>query len=221
MINGKPAARLGDSTAHGGKIIVGCPTVLIGGGGGGGSGDTSGNESDINVNVSEGFPVGVSKAGDALRKALVDQKKMLQARLNELNTWDDSAQKNFKKWFGSTDEPAKQVIKKRLEKTIQLNQITTEANFKPSAPENSDAYAYVTPNDDTHTIYLGDPFWDAPEVGRDSKAGVLTHEMSHFDDVGGTDDYKYGEDGCLKMAEKYPERALNNADNFEYYVEGD
>jgi uncharacterized Zn-binding protein involved in type VI secretion len=31
MIGGKPAARLGDSMQHGGKIIVGCPTVLIGG----------------------------------------------------------------------------------------------------------------------------------------------------------------------------------------------
>jgi uncharacterized Zn-binding protein involved in type VI secretion len=27
----KPAARLGDPTAHGGTIVVGCPTVLIGG----------------------------------------------------------------------------------------------------------------------------------------------------------------------------------------------
>ncbi|WP_246394730.1 PAAR domain-containing protein [Microbulbifer rhizosphaerae] len=31
MIQGKPAARMGDSTAHGGKIVVGYPTVLIGG----------------------------------------------------------------------------------------------------------------------------------------------------------------------------------------------
>lgn len=30
MLSKKPAARLGDSTAHGGKIVVGCPTVLIG-----------------------------------------------------------------------------------------------------------------------------------------------------------------------------------------------
>jgi len=28
---GQPAARIGDSTAHGGVITVGCPTVLIGG----------------------------------------------------------------------------------------------------------------------------------------------------------------------------------------------
>ena len=31
MIGGMPAARLGDNTAHGGVIVVGYPTVLIGG----------------------------------------------------------------------------------------------------------------------------------------------------------------------------------------------
>ncbi len=30
FIGGKPAARLGDKCAHGGAIVVGCPTVLIG-----------------------------------------------------------------------------------------------------------------------------------------------------------------------------------------------
>jgi uncharacterized Zn-binding protein involved in type VI secretion len=31
MICGKPAARMGDSCAHGGAIVMGAPTVLIGG----------------------------------------------------------------------------------------------------------------------------------------------------------------------------------------------
>ena len=31
MIGGRPAARMGDITAHGGSIIIGCPTVIIGG----------------------------------------------------------------------------------------------------------------------------------------------------------------------------------------------
>jgi uncharacterized Zn-binding protein involved in type VI secretion len=31
LIADKPAARLGDSTAHGGSIVAGIPTVLIGG----------------------------------------------------------------------------------------------------------------------------------------------------------------------------------------------
>ena len=33
LICGKPAARLGDLTAHGGAIVTGLPTVLIGDGG--------------------------------------------------------------------------------------------------------------------------------------------------------------------------------------------
>ncbi|MCI0461362.1 MAG: PAAR domain-containing protein [Gemmataceae bacterium] len=30
LIGGMPAARMGDLTAHGGTIVLGCPTVLIG-----------------------------------------------------------------------------------------------------------------------------------------------------------------------------------------------
>ena len=38
FINGLPAARMGDSTVHGGKIVTGCFTVLIGDAGGSSSG---------------------------------------------------------------------------------------------------------------------------------------------------------------------------------------
>jgi uncharacterized Zn-binding protein involved in type VI secretion len=31
MIGNQPAARIGDLTAHGGEIVAGCPTVIIGG----------------------------------------------------------------------------------------------------------------------------------------------------------------------------------------------
>ncbi|MCK5269835.1 MAG: PAAR domain-containing protein [Sedimentisphaerales bacterium] len=31
LIGNMPAARLGDNTAHGGVIVLGCPTVIIGG----------------------------------------------------------------------------------------------------------------------------------------------------------------------------------------------
>jgi uncharacterized Zn-binding protein involved in type VI secretion len=30
LIGGQPAARMGDMTGHGGTIVLGCPTVLIG-----------------------------------------------------------------------------------------------------------------------------------------------------------------------------------------------
>lgn len=31
LVMGRPAARMGDKTEHGGTILIGCPTVLIGG----------------------------------------------------------------------------------------------------------------------------------------------------------------------------------------------
>lgn len=31
LIGGMPAARMGDATAHGGVVVAGCPTVIIGG----------------------------------------------------------------------------------------------------------------------------------------------------------------------------------------------
>jgi uncharacterized Zn-binding protein involved in type VI secretion len=31
MITGRPAVRVGDTTAHGGTVVVGLPTVMIGG----------------------------------------------------------------------------------------------------------------------------------------------------------------------------------------------
>jgi uncharacterized Zn-binding protein involved in type VI secretion len=31
LVGGKPAARMGDKTAHGGTIVAGAPTVLLGG----------------------------------------------------------------------------------------------------------------------------------------------------------------------------------------------
>jgi hypothetical protein len=34
MIQKMPAARMGDSTSHGGSIVIGCPTVIIGSGAG-------------------------------------------------------------------------------------------------------------------------------------------------------------------------------------------
>ncbi|WP_027284043.1 M35 family metallopeptidase [Rubritepida flocculans] len=60
-------------------------------------------------------------------------------------------------------------------------------------------------------------FFAAPEAGRDSRFGIVIHEASHA--AIGTVDAGYGPEAALKLALKTPERALNNADNYEYFVE--
>jgi peptidyl-Lys metalloendopeptidase len=79
-------------------------------------------------------------------------------------------------------------------------------------------YAYVYPNQ-PYKIYLCQVFWSAPMTGTDSKAGTLIHEMSHFNNVASTNDYVYGQAGAKNLAITDPVRAINNADNHEYFAE--
>jgi peptidyl-Lys metalloendopeptidase len=79
-------------------------------------------------------------------------------------------------------------------------------------------YAYVYPNQ-PYNIYLCSVFWSAPMTGTDSKAGTIIHETSHFTVVAGTDDHAYGQTNAKALAISDPTRALNNADNHEYFAE--
>lgn len=84
----------------------------------------------------------------------------------------------------------------------------------------SSTYAYVYPSDSSHTIYLCGSYWNSPTTLEvDSKPGTLIHELSHFDDVAGTDDNVYGLAGCRSLAISSPCAAVNNADSHEYYIE--
>lgn len=77
-------------------------------------------------------------------------------------------------------------------------------------------YAYVDSNDIAfHRIHLCNAYKKANIYGVDSKPGVIIHELSHFSDIGGTEDHAYGDDAKnLNM-----ESAIDNADNYEYAAE--
>lgn len=84
--------------------------------------------------------------------------------------------------------------------------------------DEEDTYAYVY-SDRPFEIYLCGLFWESPTIGTDSQAGTLIHETSHFDIVAGTDDYAYGQGSCKRLASRDPNRAIFNADNYEYFAE--
>ncbi len=68
-------------------------------------------------------------------------------------------------------------------------------------------------------INLCPAFWPAPENGRDSRAGTIVHELSHFNQVVGTADFKYGQKDTALLAVSEPDQAVINADNYEYFAE--
>jgi len=79
-------------------------------------------------------------------------------------------------------------------------------------------FAYVYPTQ-PYKVYLCRAFWNANEVGTDSRAGTIIHELSHFNAVAGTDDVVYGHSGAKNLAISNPDQALNNADSHEYFAE--
>lgn len=92
------------------------------------------------------------------------------------------------------------------------------ANFRK---DNSGDYcAMVYPTDLNHIIILGADFWTAPNEGRDSKPGILIHEITHFVDVIGTDDYAYGDDADVQSLFGLSSTlGGNNADTWEHFIE--
>ena len=59
FFGGKPAARMGDTCQHGGTIVAGCPTVLIGEASGGGGGGIAAMPVNVVVNLTGSMPPAV------------------------------------------------------------------------------------------------------------------------------------------------------------------
>ena len=119
-------------------------------------------------------------------------------------------------WFGSYASGRYSTVRTHYTnlKSALSNQPYT---FDCSCTE-SGTYAYVYPTQ-PYRVYLCGAFWSAPNTGTDSRAGTLVHETSHFNVVAGTDDWAYGQSAAHSLANSNPARAVDNADNHEYFAE--
>lgn len=85
-------------------------------------------------------------------------------------------------------------------------------------PDSDGTYAFVYRNQ-PYIIYVCVSFWAAGLTGTDSRAGTLVHEMSHFTVLADTQDWVYGQSGAHSLAGSDPAKAVDNADNHEYFAE--
>ena len=118
-------------------------------------------------------------------------------------------------WFGTYDANRYSRVRSNfsaISSAFQSAPLTFDCGCKQNY------YAYVYPSQ-PYRIYLCRAFWAAPTTGTDSKAGTLVHEVSHFNVVAGTDDHAYGQSACKSLASSDPARAIDNADNHEYFAE--
>ena len=109
----------------------------------------------------------------------------------------------------------------RVDKVLAKNKSFSASNFLPAEGKHDKKglYAYVYGNKE-NTIFLGRNFCKAAVSGKDGKAGTLSHEMSHYKSISATKDHAYGTHKCGALAANNPSKAINNADNFQYWLEG-
>ncbi|KAG9010752.1 hypothetical protein FRB90_007673 [Tulasnella sp. 427] len=126
-----------------------------------------------------------------------------------------SSTTRFTTWFGSYTSAHHSTV---LSHYNNLSGDPNSVTYDCSTCDEADTYAYTYPSDPTH-IYLCDVFWDAPTTGTDSKAGTIVHELTHFTNNAGTQDYAYGQSAAKSLASSNSAKAVMNADNHEYFAE--
>ena len=170
-------------------------------------------------------PTPPPSGGVSYNRCTVDQQSLLLNAHNNAITYSSGAESylggintgttRYTTWFGVFDTNRFSTVKQHyaaITNAFSMKSVTYDCGCKQNY------YAYVYPTQ-PYKIYLCKIFWQAPLLGTDSRAGTLIHEMSHFDIVAGTDDYVYGQSGAMQLATSDPNKAINNADNHEYFAE--
>ncbi|NEP55036.1 MAG: hypothetical protein F6K65_42145, partial [Moorea sp. SIO3C2] len=67
------------------------------------------------------------------------------------------------------------------------------------------------------TVHLCNQYFLSPLLGKNSQTGTLIHEFTHI--IFHTDDHDYGPEQCKQLAINNPALAIDNADNYEYFIE--
>lgn len=175
------------------------------------------------------FGLGVKALGinPSFTKCTTTQKSQVITALNSADAYAGNAKTYFgahsatnisaryTTWFGAVNATRYTTGKNHfdaIQAAFATKPITVDCGCKKTY------YAYVYPTQ-PYKIYVCKAFWSAPNVGTDSRAGTLIHEMSHFNAVAGTDDHVYGQSGAKSLAISNPDNALDNADNHEYFSE--
>lgn len=161
----------------------------------------------------------VEKFNECNKKRISKIKKARQNALKSMRLEPPRNDDKLKRWFGRSNDNTEM---KSYTRKVKANMKEIENNmFKTNfdCTCKSGFFAYVYPGDVDMVIYLCSAMWKAAPKGIDSHAGVLVHEVSHFDSVAGTNDYVYGWDSAQSLANENPKKAQRNADNYEYFVE--
>jgi len=118
-------------------------------------------------------------------------------------------------WFGAYTSQRYDTVMANFE---TIDDALTDESIVIDCSCTSGIYAYVYSNQ-PYKIYMCNAFWNADDIGTDSRAGTIIHEVSHFSVVADTDDHAYGHSSAQSLADNDPDDAIANADSYEYFAE--
>jgi hypothetical protein len=121
----------------------------------------------------------------------------------------------YSDWFGTFDQGRYDTVTDHygdISKVLETESVTYDFTGNQCTPSTF-AYTYSG----SRTVWLCSQYINAPQIGTDCKFGTLVHEWSHA--VSDTDDYEYGETAAGNLASTDPGKAIDNADNHEYFTE--
>ena len=124
-------------------------------------------------------------------------------------------------WFGKADEKRQKIVTDAYNKiydAFENKDVAFDCGTCKSDEEYDEVFAYVHPNQH-YKIYLCGAFWKSSRTGTDTQGGTLIHEASHFAVIANTNDYAYGQTDAKALAKNSPNKAVNNAENYDYFAE--
>ena len=174
----------------------------------------------VSLRTSVSFSSCTSSQSNTISQAVTDATVYLANATDYFDNGRHGAR--YRSWFGTFDQTRWNEVKSTYQ-AIENMVLSGSIDFDCAGSQcGSNVFAYVYPDDTSpFTVYPCGAFWTAPATGTDSKAGTLIHEWSHYDGTGATDDFAYGKTGAGSLANGDDVRAINNADNYEYFAEND
>lgn len=170
------------------------------------------------------------------KSAAEEARKAIDTIIRFSNSGDAKTLNTMERWFGSGDDVTKAKIVETLSKVsafvgsfdyrcIYSNDgsfvttvIAKETGKSVRVDTIGSTHAYVYPSG-VFTVYLLRKFFESGDSGENSKIGTIIHEGSHFIITGNTDDFAYGTGEALSLAKRSSADAVQNADNYQYFVE--
>ena len=160
-----------------------------------------------------GFVGGTGGQKNAVRAAHENAYNYVKAGLEQLNN-----NENYKEWFGNHTAIREEKVRKRLlavKNAMESKTFVYDLSGDAECADGDFAFTFFG----VSAIWFCSLFWDAPARGIASKAGTIVHEHTHSSaEVEDIRDM-YGVEACRKLAIEKPDDALNNADNYEFFVE--